>query len=103
MDITIDSGEMMLPASSRALVERALRDAVVGLDERVRDGAITLRRPSAGRTPWRCQATIRFRSGEPTRVEAKGASAAAAALCAIRLLRDAVQGDGVDLDLRRAS
>lgn len=102
MEITIDSGEMILPASSRALVERAVRDAVVGLDEQVRDGAIVLRRTSADRTPWLCQATMRFRSGEPTSVKAKGASATAAALCAIRLLRDAVQRDG-ELDLRRAS
>lgn len=86
MDLVVDTGGVVFPASASLALERAVRDALAGEARSIAKLELRLNHVSAGARPWMCAARITFEDGRQAAVEVRGVSPTAAAITAAHAL-----------------
>ena len=86
MDLVVETGGVVFPASATRALERAVRDALAGEDRTIAKLELRLNHVAVGGRPWLCAARITFEDGRNAAVEVRGVSATAAALTAVHAL-----------------
>lgn len=86
MDLVVDTGGVVFPASVSHALERAVRDALAGEVEAITRLELRLTQLSVGARSWLCSARISFVDGRRAAVEMRGSSPTAAALIAVHAL-----------------
>lgn len=86
MDLVVDSGDVVFPASASRALERAVRDALAGEARTIAKLELRLSHLRMGGRPWLCAARIAFVDGRQAAVEVRGVSATAAAITAAHAL-----------------
>jgi hypothetical protein len=86
MDLVVDSGGVVFPASASHALERAVREALAGEERTIAKLELRLTHLRAGGRPWLCAARMTSVDGRHSAVEMRGASATAAAITAAHAL-----------------
>ena len=94
MDLVVDSGGVVFPASAARAVERAVRDAVAGEARTIAKLELRLTHLKMGGRPWLCAARIAFEDGRQAAVEVRGVSPTAAAITAAHALASPIKKAG---------
>ena len=86
MDLVVDSGGVVFPASALRALERAVREALAGEARMIAKLELRLTHLRNGGRPWLCAARIAFEDGRQAAVETRGVSPTAAAITAAHAL-----------------
>lgn len=86
MELVVDSGGVVFPASTSHALDRAVRDALAGEARTIAKLELRLTHLRAGGRPWLCAARIMFDDGRQAAVEVRGVSPTAAAILAAHAL-----------------